>query len=196
VKSEQNEALALALAVRNFALTLERYRTDIARQFAVGPTEIVALGHLFIEGSVTVSELAGELGITSASATEMVDRLENIGFAQRQPHPNDRRKRLVGLTPEGEHAATVFYSDLASQLRAAYTTLTPSQRDGVNEFLNRVAADLAGPSDPIAALACVDAAKPPEVVDGVLHDDEGPESDSGPLMDATNVIDQKNSVTP
>lgn len=164
--SDKDDALALALAVRDLAVVLERYRTDIARRYSVKPNEIAALGYLFIDGPVTVSELASELGITSASATEMVDRLDNAGFAQRQPHPTDRRKRLVGLTPDGVQAADAYYHDLGTQLHAMYSTLTPSQRDGVGEFLRRVVADLADASNPVTPPDRIAAAEPTNVIDG------------------------------
>lgn len=150
MESREKQALSLALSVRDFVLRVERYRADIARHHDVGSTEIVALGHLFVQGPLTVGELARELDITSASATEVVDRLENAGFAERQPHPTDRRKRFVGLTPLGIQVTRAFYSDFGCQLHAIYEQLSPSQQDGIEKFLGQVAADLARPYLPAA----------------------------------------------
>jgi DNA-binding MarR family transcriptional regulator len=32
---------------------------------------------------------------------DLIDRLEAAGFVERQPDPNDRRARLIQLTPRG-----------------------------------------------------------------------------------------------
>jgi MarR family transcriptional regulator, organic hydroperoxide resistance regulator len=81
----------------------------------------------------------------------MVDRLENTGLAERQPHPTDRRKRFVELTLDGEQATRAIYSDLGGQLHAIYAQLRPNQQDGVEKFLSQVSADLACPSLPAAS---------------------------------------------
>lgn len=156
MNSGQDQALALALAVRGFVVVVERYRADIAHHHAVGATEIVALGHLFTHGPLTVSELAKELAITRASATEMVDRLESTGFAERQPHPTDRRKRFVGLTADGERFTRAAYRDLGSQLHAIYAKLSPAQQQGVEKFLGQVTADLACPFVPTLNIGGLD----------------------------------------
>jgi DNA-binding MarR family transcriptional regulator len=107
----------------------------------------VNLGQNDAPEPLTVSELATGLAVTSASATEMVG-LENTGFAERQPHPTDRRKRFVALTPDGEQATRATYSDLGGQLHAISAQLRPNRQDGVAKFLSQVSADLACPSLP------------------------------------------------
>jgi DNA-binding MarR family transcriptional regulator len=52
------------------------------------------------EGMGTV-ELGNRLGIRSASAAQMVDRLESAGHVRRGPHPSDRRRVVVELTARG-----------------------------------------------------------------------------------------------
>ena len=51
--------------------------------------------------------LMGErLQLHPTSITNIVDRLEADGLAQRLPHPTDRRTTLVQLTPEGRSRLT------------------------------------------------------------------------------------------
>ena len=118
---------SLALAVRGLVIAAERYRTHTARhQLGVGPTEIVALGYLYTEGPLTAAELATRLQITSPSATELVDRLEKTTYAQRQPNPKDRRKRLVTLTDHGHQAIHAVFNNLGDELAEIYTAFTPT----------------------------------------------------------------------
>jgi DNA-binding MarR family transcriptional regulator len=41
------------------------------------------------------------LGVTKQAAVQLVDELEKRGYVSRQPHPEDRRARVVVLAPRG-----------------------------------------------------------------------------------------------
>lgn len=56
---------------------------------------LMTLRHL---GPCTLKELASGLGISSASASEMVERLVELKLIDRQQDPRDRRKVQIGLT--------------------------------------------------------------------------------------------------
>jgi DNA-binding MarR family transcriptional regulator len=49
----------------------------------------------------SMSDLAASLGIDPPNATTVVDELERLGLAQRQPHPTDRRAKIVTATRKG-----------------------------------------------------------------------------------------------
>jgi DNA-binding MarR family transcriptional regulator len=135
--------IRLALAVRDLVLAVERYRSDTAQHdFGVGITETVALGHLHVDGPLTASQLATKLRITSASATELVDRMERSGYAHRLAHPTDRRKRLVTLTERGHLAVNRYHRDLGSQLAATYESMDNDQQKGIDLFLSAASGNL------------------------------------------------------
>lgn len=52
-------------------------------------------------GPVTVSALADRLEITKQGAGQLVEAMEQRGYLDRQPDPDDRRARLVGLSARG-----------------------------------------------------------------------------------------------
>ena len=54
------------------------------------------------EPGLTQQELAERSLIDPSSMVAVVDELEELGYAERQAHPGDRRKHSVHLTPEGE----------------------------------------------------------------------------------------------
>ncbi|MBV9447310.1 MAG: MarR family transcriptional regulator [Streptosporangiaceae bacterium] len=138
---------SLALAVRGLVIAAERYRAHAARyQLGVSPTEIVALGHLYTEGPLTATELATRLQITSASATELVDRLEKTTYARRHPHPTDRRKRLITLTDHGRQALHATYNNLGDELAEIYTAFTPDQQRTIDHFLSATTVRLTAPT--------------------------------------------------
>jgi DNA-binding MarR family transcriptional regulator len=56
------------------------------------------------DGPVTLSQLAATSSFDAPYATLIVDQLEAHGLVERQPHPDDRRRKLVTLTAAGHHA--------------------------------------------------------------------------------------------
>ena len=54
---------------------------------------------------VSMGELAAALGIDPPNATVLVDDLESQGLVRRQPHPTDRRTKLVEATRKGKTLA-------------------------------------------------------------------------------------------
>lgn len=95
-----------------------------------------------------VHELSDELAITIGAASKLVDRLERDGFAQRRPHPRDRRSSLISLTAQGEQA-------LADGLAAADRILAGLLPDDAEvaaaaEALGRLETRLAARTDAIA----------------------------------------------
>ena len=69
----------------------------------------------------TGNELAEFLDITKQAASEMVDYLEQHGYVMRQPHPTDRRGKIITLTNRGWSCireTEAFLSHLEAQWEA------------------------------------------------------------------------------
>jgi len=56
-------------------------------------------------GDVIPSEISGEMGVSSARIATALNSLENKGLITRQIDLSDRRKIIVGITPEGKALA-------------------------------------------------------------------------------------------
>jgi len=56
-------------------------------------------------GDVIPSEISGEMGVSSARIAAALNSLESKGLITRQIDLSDRRKILVGITPEGKALA-------------------------------------------------------------------------------------------
>lgn len=50
---------------------------------------------------MTLRELAERMSCEPSNATFVADRLEEQGYLERHPHPDDRRAKQLVLTPEG-----------------------------------------------------------------------------------------------
>ncbi len=53
------------------------------------------------EGSTSLVELSKIIGHAHTSILRHIDSLEEKGFLTREPHPNDRRMKVVSLTDKG-----------------------------------------------------------------------------------------------
>ena len=58
------------------------------------------LGHIASHDFLSMSEIAEKMNHSTAAATGLVDRLENLGYVERSHAANDRRKVLVRITEE------------------------------------------------------------------------------------------------
>jgi DNA-binding MarR family transcriptional regulator len=141
-----NGDLELALAVRALAVATEQYRAQQARaRLGVSPTEMIALGILHVEGPQTISDLARRLAMTPASSTELADRLERADLVERFPHPTDRRKRLLRVTPRTAQVLISSYDELG---RLVEGCTTQRSRSAVLGFLHTAAEALRGVPSP------------------------------------------------
>jgi DNA-binding MarR family transcriptional regulator len=52
----------------------------------------------------TITALAYEAGVSKQAMMQVIDAMERRGLIEREPHPIDRRQKLVRLTAKGERA--------------------------------------------------------------------------------------------
>ena len=134
--ASMNESSAPDLHVTHYLIgqalrTLLRLAPDVhtvlAHRVGVGLTDLMALDRLTSSPEpMGVVELGDSLGIRSASATVLVDRLVAAGHLQRAPHPTDGRRRIVRATGSAR-------DQMLGSLRPLIT--------GINEITDRLDAD-------------------------------------------------------
>jgi DNA-binding MarR family transcriptional regulator len=75
-----------------FELTFARY-------------EALMLLYLSRAGSLPMGKIGARLQVHPTSVTNLIDGLEKLGYAERTPHPDDRRTTLAVITDRGREAA-------------------------------------------------------------------------------------------
>lgn len=99
------------------------------------------------DGPMTLSQLAQANGVDAPYATLIVDKLEAHGLVERQPHPDDRRRKLVTLTPAG-HDAIATADAILLRPPEAISTLGANDVRQLTQLLTRLAdVAAAGPED-------------------------------------------------
>ena len=92
------DVVEVRLLLRRFAMERDRWIAGLCRRVGSSRSDYDALEALDAHGPLTPGELGTLLSLTSGSVTALVGRLEVLGWARREPHPDDRRKVIVSLT--------------------------------------------------------------------------------------------------
>src|SRR5580658_3303287 len=90
-------AMAFAAAVRKTGSLMHLMSQAAADRIGINPTDLNCLNILSFSGQLTAGELARATGLTTASITGVVDRLEQSGFVRRERDASDRRRVLVRM---------------------------------------------------------------------------------------------------
>jgi DNA-binding MarR family transcriptional regulator len=92
----------LRALLRRVELAGQYQRAARARQTGDHQVELAALEHLSALGGLTPGELGHRLGLTSGGVTALAGRLIDAGHVSREPHPHDKRMKVLTISPEGE----------------------------------------------------------------------------------------------
>ena len=87
------------LAMRRNGSIMQLLGQVSAERIGINVTDLNCLNIVALAGPMTAGELARATGLTTASITGVLDRLEDGGFVRRERDPKDRRRVIVTLNP-------------------------------------------------------------------------------------------------
>lgn len=97
--------------------------------------EARVLASIFINPGITNSALAERLDIQKISLTHMLNALESDGLVDRRADPDDRRKRLLFITPKAEPIVNQVWDVLSDIGRDIIGVLPPERAETFIEDL-------------------------------------------------------------
>jgi DNA-binding MarR family transcriptional regulator len=106
---------------------LLRLSKDLAKGNVSFP-QYLLLGFLTQHKQLTMTEIAQRMGHTTAAATGLVDRLENLGLVSRAHASEDRRKVEVQPTAEGAALVAAVRDDMVDNLLKMMEHLEPAEQ--------------------------------------------------------------------
>src|SRR6202008_191106 len=86
------------------------------------------LGYLDQKELLTMSEIAQKMGHTTAAASGLVARLENVGMVVRSVARDDRRKVMVCITPKGSTLVRRIRQEMVGNLMKIMEYLSPEEQ--------------------------------------------------------------------
>jgi DNA-binding MarR family transcriptional regulator len=87
-------------AMRRTGALMQLMTQAAADRIGINATDLQCLNILSFSGHMTAGDLARATGLTTASITGVVDRLEEAGFVTRERDPHDRRHVVVRIVLE------------------------------------------------------------------------------------------------
>lgn len=98
-----------------------------AKENDLSMSQLGALFHIHRRGATGVSRLGDDLGVTSAAASQILERLVRLALVTRTEDPQDRRLRQLELTAEGRQVLQASLRARQRWLAALASTLTPAE---------------------------------------------------------------------
>jgi len=128
-------------AWEEFAASVRRARSRAANRpgAALTPSQFHLLTALEGGDALTVGELAAAAGVSSPTATRMLDGLEREGIVRRKPSTEDRRRIAVEMTAAGKKAIAATHKRVDAARDLVYEELSPAERAQAARLLSRLA---------------------------------------------------------
>jgi len=101
--------------------------------------QMFALLYVHYHGEANISDIARELGVSPASASQLLDRLVRQGVIVRQAAPHDRRRKRIVLTQEGREIVRGHVRAHQAWIEALANRLNPEEQQLVIRALSLLA---------------------------------------------------------
>jgi MarR family 2-MHQ and catechol resistance regulon transcriptional repressor len=114
----------------------------------LGLSDFGVLEVLLHKGPLPVNALGAKIRLTSGSISVAIDRLEKKGLVERKDDPEDRRARIIHLTPAGSKLIECAFAEHAAAMERATSGLSTAERRvalGLLKKLGRKAEELREP---------------------------------------------------
>ncbi|MEV3991912.1 MarR family transcriptional regulator [Streptomyces sp. NPDC049837] len=113
---------------RRYMAAYALFNQALADHLRLHPTDVQCLNLLDLEpGPVTTGRVAELTGLTTGSATRLVDRLERAGYVTRERDPHDRRRVLVATVPERMAEFGAVWERVGGPWAAMFDTYTEDE---------------------------------------------------------------------
>ncbi|MFE1450018.1 MarR family winged helix-turn-helix transcriptional regulator [Streptomyces olivaceoviridis] len=128
----------LALESRRYLAAYVLFNQAVADHLGLHPTDVQCLSLLTAEPEpLTVRQIADRTGLTTGSATRLVDRLERGGYVTRTPDRQDRRRVLVTPVPERLARVTALWDDLGQTWQTLLDDHSEDELRAITRHLRR-----------------------------------------------------------
>jgi len=87
---------------------------------------------------LTMSAIAQKMGHTTAAASGLVARLENLGYVVRSSAREDRRKVMVCITPKGSALVRRIREEMVGNLMKILEYLTPDEQKAWLQIYSKI----------------------------------------------------------
>jgi DNA-binding MarR family transcriptional regulator len=138
--------------MRKILRTTELNSKQLMRETGLAPSQLIFMQMLDGEREQTAGYVAARMGITQATTTALLQKLESAGMIQRRRGEKDRRQVLLSLTEAGRKVLAIAPDGVHAQFLAQFSALKDWEQQMLVASLERVADMLDSSHDDAAAV--------------------------------------------
>ena len=113
MKSSKSQACEAWQLLVKFFFTQRADLPVLASEFELSPAQCHVLHLIEPDRPIPMGRIAEALACDASNVTGLIDRLESRGLVQRQPSAEDRRVKVLQLTPAGLRLRTAMLQRMA-----------------------------------------------------------------------------------
>src|SRR5260370_4108792 len=117
---------------------LTRYAAAGIEETGLGLSDFGVLEALLHKGPLPVNAIGPIVDLTPGSISIAVDRLHAKGLVSRVESGEDRRVRIVALTPSGKGLIVPAFRKHSGQMRRVFSELSPEELQGFEVALKKI----------------------------------------------------------
>ena len=117
---------------------LKRYAAAGIEGTGLGDSDFRVLEVLLHKGPLPVNMIGPIVDLTPGSISIAVDRLVAKGLVSRVESAEDRRVRIVALTPRGKDLIVSAFRKHSGQMKRVFSELSPEELRGLETALKKV----------------------------------------------------------
>lgn len=134
---------ALFVQVSDRVRSVRRGDLAVLDAASVTATQAILLDRVACGAASTPSTIAVSLGLSQPSATQMIDRLERVGYLCRTQSPVDRRSKTITVTAKTRALLKRLARARCDDAEAGLTALSPTTRQALAHALSSALDELA-----------------------------------------------------
>ena len=123
---------------------LTKYAAADIEETGLGLTDFGVLEVLLHKGPLPVNTIGPIVDLTPGSISIAIDRLFAKGLVSRVESPEDRRVRIVALTPRGKDLIVAAFRKHSGGMKRLFSELSPEELRGFEVALKKVGKRAAG----------------------------------------------------
>lgn len=125
---------------RRYMAAYALFNQAVADHLGLHPTDVQCLNLLGLERDpVTIGRVAELTGLTTGSATRLVDRLERAGYVRRERDAADRRRVMVAQVPERMAELGAFWRRLNGTWGSLFDSYGDAEIELLTGYMRRTA---------------------------------------------------------
>ncbi len=137
MKRRSQQALS---AMRQILRATENYARNLSRSTGLTASQLLLLQVLDQHGETTAGQIAAHMGITQATTTSLLHKLEARDLVRRQRGDSDRRQVWLSLTAEGREKLAAAPDGLQEIFKERFENLESWEQAMLVAALERVVA--------------------------------------------------------